>query len=246
MIDVVPDYMTALVGYRSWGVTPEGDLLSLNQNTSEPWPAKTKKGAICTQILDEAWGASQLSGGWSTYATTSMIMSSTAYVPSIIQPAVLNFAQWWSRKMVQKAHANHHAPEAGCSCGVYAAKAKSNHFRSYREGQPVWGEVYLWGKIQEYTEGYRAEFAYPKELSTSRSDLAEKIAGKYGVPCKVVGKKAAPPPYAPYVPPSFSTNVAYICSTSASTSGWDEDEADQIESSNMLGSLGNVLGKLWR
>lgn len=184
--EIVPDYMSALVGYRAWDVTPEGDLLSLNSNTSEPWPAKTRKGAMCTQLREETWGPSQLVSSSVAYMTTSGYGDS-----SIIQSAVLNFAAWWNHKAVQKANANHHAPEAGCSCGVYAAKAENQHFHSFLGNHPVWGEVYLWGKIQDYTEGYRAEFAYPKALSTTRADLAETIAAKYGVPVKVVVKTAA-------------------------------------------------------
>lgn len=179
--------MTAFVGYRAWSVTADGDLLSLNQNTSEVWPNKVKKLALCMKCREEGWGASQLLAGPMAYLTSS------AYTPQVFQPVMQTFAGWWNRKMVEKANAEHHAPEAGCSCGIYAAKSdQSEHYHSYRAGQPVWGEVYLWGKVQDYTEGYRAEYAYPKTLSTSRAELADKIAARYGVPCAYVDEPPVP------------------------------------------------------
>lgn len=243
--------MSALVGYRAWSVNGEGDLLSLNQNTSEPWPAKGKKQALCMHVREQAWGPSQLLHSGIAFATTSAIMSSTAYVPSMVQPALVTFAAWWNRQMVAKAVAHHHPPEATCHCGIYAAKGKDRHFRQYREGQAVWGEVYLWGKIQEYSEGYRAEFAYPKQLSTSRPDLAKTIANKYGVPCTVVGKKTPPARSSQLRNYALSTTatVYNIASTNLSTSylagasDCDEDEDDQLESSNAIGAITRQLNR---
>jgi len=185
MTDIVPDYMTALVGYRGWRVSPEGDLLSHNQMTSEPWPNRVRKQALCTNVQHsaEAWGASQLSGGLHRYTTMT---TSSMYIASSLMQPVASFASWWASKMAEKAQANHHAPEAGCSCGIYAAKSQGPHYLTYASETDVWGEVYLWGKIQEYTDGYRAEFAYPKALSTSRERLASRIADRYGVPCQYV------------------------------------------------------------
>jgi preprotein translocase subunit YajC len=55
-------------------------------------------------------------------------------------------------------------PNRNCTCGIYAAK-NIEHLRQlgYR-GYGVCGEVYLWGNVVEHTFGWRAQFAYPKNL----------------------------------------------------------------------------------
>jgi len=58
----------------------------------------------------------------------------------------------------------HDAPQANCTCGVYAVKTL-DHFRSAGyERFGIHGEVYLWGKVVEHELGYRAQFAYPKNF----------------------------------------------------------------------------------
>jgi hypothetical protein len=60
---------------------------------------------------------------------------------------------------------NHDAPTDGCSCGVYAAKnLKHLHDIGYCQHGDVNGEIYLWGKVWDHQLGYRAEFAYPKNM----------------------------------------------------------------------------------
>ncbi len=62
------------------------------------------------------------------------------------------------------AHDSHDAPNANCTCGIYADKA-FDHFRNAGyERYGIHGEVYLWGKVVEHEHGYRAQFAYPKNL----------------------------------------------------------------------------------
>jgi hypothetical protein len=55
-------------------------------------------------------------------------------------------------------------PDRDCTCGVYAAK-NLEHLRElgYAD-RGTYGEVYLWGKVVEHTQGWRAQFAYPKNL----------------------------------------------------------------------------------
>jgi hypothetical protein len=54
----------------------------------------------------------------------------------------------------------HTSPQEDCTCGIYAVKLREDLF----DGFSIYGEVYLWGKVIEYTHGYRAEYAYPKSL----------------------------------------------------------------------------------
>ena len=170
MSDIVPDYMTALVGYRAWNLSPECDLLSIASHVMEPWPCQTKKQAICTHV-----------------SAPGMVLSSTSMQP-VFSGA---FEEIWQRRSRKRALRNHHPPEPTCCCGIYAAKSNtSSEFLGYTYGAKVWGEVYLWGRIQEYSEGYRAEFAYPKSLKTIDQILALKIGERYGVPCEVVAVRA--------------------------------------------------------
>lgn len=58
--------------------------------------------------------------------------------------------------------AQHLAPSAGCSCGLYALKPEPEALRFLElELGPgvVVGSVRLWGKVIEGAHGYRAEFA---------------------------------------------------------------------------------------
>lgn len=63
--------------------------------------------------------------------------------------------------------------------GIHAYKSREDAAGKYA----VWGSVYLWGKIAEHERGYRAEFAYPKELwaPLDEGDLA-RLRDNYGVP----------------------------------------------------------------
>jgi len=58
----------------------------------------------------------------------------------------------------------HDAPEANCTCGIYAAKTFDHFCTAGYERYGIHGEVYLWGRVVEHEHGYRAQFAYPKNL----------------------------------------------------------------------------------
>jgi len=66
---------------------------------------------------------------------------------------------------------DHDAPQANCTCGIYAVKTL-HHFRSAGyERFGIYGEVYLWGTVVEHELGWRAQFAYPKNLFLSPDTL---------------------------------------------------------------------------
>ncbi|MFZ0735308.1 MAG: hypothetical protein WAM79_23530 [Candidatus Sulfotelmatobacter sp.] len=66
---------------------------------------------------------------------------------------------------------DHDAPQANCTCGIYAVKTL-HHFRSAGYEQfGIYGEVYLWGTVVEHELGWRAQFAYPKNLFLSPDTL---------------------------------------------------------------------------
>jgi hypothetical protein len=78
----------------------------------------------------------------------------------------------------------HLAPGKDCTCGVWA-------FRTLEEFQKmaasyevaVVGQVYLWGRILECENGYRAQFAYPKELWLMNGEH-ESLGWIYDVPVR--------------------------------------------------------------
>jgi hypothetical protein len=65
---------------------------------------------------------------------------------------------------------HHSPPHKACKCGIYAAKTVEHltdiGYHIYFE---VTGEVYLWGEVVEHSLGYRAQFAYPKNIVLPRT-----------------------------------------------------------------------------
>jgi hypothetical protein len=58
----------------------------------------------------------------------------------------------------------HDAPQACCTCGVYAAKGFDHLERAGYAQYGILGEVYLWGTVVEHEQGWRAQFGYPKRF----------------------------------------------------------------------------------
>jgi hypothetical protein len=89
----------------------------------------------------------------------------------------------------------HESPVATCSCGIYAVEAHRIH-RLWRDpdhapGFPLAiGTVSLWGDVVACEHGWRAGFAYPRELfvpslAPEPDETAARLA-EYGVPVEVL------------------------------------------------------------
>jgi len=61
-------------------------------------------------------------------------------------------------------HDAHEAPQADCTCGVYASKSLEHLRTTGYARYGIHGEVNLWGTVVEHEQGWRAQFAYPKNL----------------------------------------------------------------------------------
>lgn len=62
-------------------------------------------------------------------------------------------------------HSNgENTPALGCSCGYYAFKTVEQLVDQNYDKQPCIGEVWLYGKVVEHAQGFRAQFMYPKRL----------------------------------------------------------------------------------
>ena len=58
----------------------------------------------------------------------------------------------------------HETPQANCTCGIYASKSFDHLRRIGYTQDRIHGEVCLWGTVVEHEGGWRAQFAYPKNL----------------------------------------------------------------------------------
>jgi len=72
---------------------------------------------------------------------------------------------------------SHDAPRADCSCGVYAAKNLTQLRTTGYARFGIHGEVFLWGALIEHERGFRAQFAYPKNLYLPLEMLPFTLAG---------------------------------------------------------------------
>lgn len=72
------------------------------------------------------------------------------------------------------------------NAGIHAVKHGQHLLNLWNEYHAeVAGEVYLWGQVIEHTEGYLAEFAYPKQLFVGNhadAVTAMQLEQEYGVP----------------------------------------------------------------
>ena len=76
----------------------------------------------------------------------------------------------------EAAHDAHDAPQADCTCGVYASKSLEHLRTTGYARYGIHGEVYLWGTVVEHEQGWRAQLAYPKNLFLSPDALPFTVA----------------------------------------------------------------------
>lgn len=127
----------------------------------------------------------------------------------------LNSTIWTPRERIEaKCTRLGGAPHDNCTCGIYALKTSGLPFQM--TGMGVTGEVYLWGKVIDCEAGYRAQFAYPKNLTVVGDErMVKLLAEAYGVEVRYISApapilpQANPQPFAPQpLPYSASTPEA--------------------------------------
>jgi hypothetical protein len=62
-------------------------------------------------------------------------------------------------------------PVQGCSCGIYAFTTPNQVKEQGYTNQDLLGEVYLWGRVIEHERGFKAEYAYPKNIFAKAFEL---------------------------------------------------------------------------
>jgi len=85
----------------------------------------------------------------------------------------------------------HDAPKSMCSCGIYARKTReqvermllAKLFARRRNTIYAMGQVKLWGHVIVHDSGYRAQYAYPYELTLFGGDerVAQSLRSRYAV-----------------------------------------------------------------
>ena len=86
--------------------------------------------------------------------------------------------------------ASHKAPVRDCECGYWSFKSMDllqKALPQYANSVAVVGSVEIWGRVIECENGFRSEFAYPKELWLVKPDL-EFLSWEYGVPVRMIDK----------------------------------------------------------
>ena len=100
-------------------------------------------------------------------------------------------ATWWPKKAEQAdcRNHNHPAPQMKCACGYWSFKKFEDMvkalegYATFTNNVKVVGTVEIWGRVIECTNGFRSEFAYPKELWLLEEGL-ESLSWSYGVPIR--------------------------------------------------------------
>lgn len=116
--------------------------------------------------------------------------------PETMQLISFNSVAWPHREPLyalcgDNPFAAHDAPSENCACGIYAWNANAKDHVS-----GLFGEVYLWGDVLVCPMGYRAEIAYPKNLTIqSRKTRAalrvrDGLEEAYGIPVTIVDPDA--------------------------------------------------------
>jgi hypothetical protein len=137
-------------------------------------------------------------------------------IPDAIEPAV-GFRVWEVDKNTYRLHSMNHGtiwepgreveayctrehepPGQACSCGIYAARTFNHLFEMGYTGKDglfgaepgtitIAGEVYLWGGMVPGTQGWRAQFAYPKRFLIAHTlwKWATPVSLLYSVPYKL-------------------------------------------------------------
>lgn len=119
------------------------------------------------------------------------IIAWRAWTPSGKQLKAIGQGVAWPAKKPMKAkcvsRGGHKAPDMSCECGIWAFRDLDTLLPaadSYATRDLIVGSVYLWGRVIECENGFRAEYAYPKELWCMKPEH-EELGLVYNVPVRV-------------------------------------------------------------
>jgi hypothetical protein len=138
-----------------------------------------------------AWQVAQYDT-WAPPKLKSVTHSGTYWMPRRVCEAVCEKQEAGRTSRRRGKWEAHTVPGETCSCGLYAASdlahLKKLGYNAYHDIKPghvkVIGSVSLWGKVIPGSQGWKAQFGYPKELFVPYEAwrLVEPLRELYGVP----------------------------------------------------------------
>jgi hypothetical protein len=103
-------------------------------------------------------------------------------------------------RCVHEGAAHGPAPSVECECGAWAFRsaARANEVvTAYAEAGTALavGRVWLWGRIVEHDDGWRAQFAYPRDVTLHGAgvDTVDDVRAAYGIPVELAPPRALRP-----------------------------------------------------
>jgi hypothetical protein len=146
------------IGWRWWGVSKTGSLLSFTGDKTNPWPT------------DEAFHAECTKSGYMSGQYVHAQHESEARGIKVQQARTLEEAKQIALVEVPmevcplcKNPRRHKIASLECTCGIYVFKwsedADALPYAGYRRQCDVFGCVEWWGNATEHELGYRVEYA---------------------------------------------------------------------------------------
>lgn len=173
---VVPTIGEPLVGWRSWRLARRyGQLVLVSQVVHTRWPRRRRMVAHCVgqYQLPPTAAAPRATVHMYRDATRTWDDGHPAHTSPVVEPRVCS---------------------SGHPCGIYALRGPEPPAPWVNWApHPVEGWVYLWGVVVPHKNGWRAQYAYPRELVLRKGLqpdddlelLALELEHGYGVPVRV-------------------------------------------------------------
>lgn len=104
--------------------------------------------------------------------------------PEVFLRSCVHDAYWTPREAVSSRCVEHVRPSLLCGCGIYAVKTRAAALewaQTTARAMPmplVIGEVNLWGRVLQFSSGYRAQHAYPYSLEVLDDVLPRELDPK--------------------------------------------------------------------
>lgn len=162
-VSTTPDVASPIRAYRAWMVPPEWESHrppKLRSMAFEDYWSREMTGRCSHQeSLQNVWRMSLLRRIGRDHHVAELLEEARRY--------------------------RHDAPGPECGCGLYATKTLDILRDKYDLGSRrhiVYGEVDLWGRVEEHTWGYRAQHARIVNLYANGHRLLGRLARHYNVP----------------------------------------------------------------